>query len=361
MAGLGLGRTMPLEGVSGCLTFATPCREAGRQRQPGFSSGLLATQRPTSLLGEESAHRQRGRDFRPAAGVAASALTLALSSPKGRRRRQRLAARDSTETAPGKIPGTSSSLLLPNRTRSNVSLAALAYHSQACFKLDVSQFTSEEAKERHIGACGGPPEVEIVSKGQGNGVLAARGTLRVRYNARKIFENLCDPEENRRIFSNVSSVNFRKLIEEDKAAKTRLFEVSKTGLWTLLGLPFKFESTVLAVEDWRKYEIDFRLKKQGAMKHMSGFWRAVPVSPDETIVLFYNEAVPIVNVPSIFRTFAGRLIQEMAASLLEDLRKSVNRWQEEEAKAGHIPRAAEPGSDMPELPSEADEPSPATQ
>lgn len=37
-------------------------------------------------------------------------------------------------------------------------------------------------------------QVEILSRGEENGVLAARGTIRVRYNARKIFESLCDPE-----------------------------------------------------------------------------------------------------------------------------------------------------------------------
>jgi len=118
-------------------------------------------------------------------------------------------------------------------------------------------------------------------------VLAARGTIRVRYNARKIFESFCDPEENKRIFDNCASVNFRDLLHEDKVKKTRLFEVSKTGQWTLLGIPINFESTVLAMEDWKKYEISFKLKKQGAMKHMSGFWRVVPVSQDESIVLFH--------------------------------------------------------------------------
>ncbi|CAE7306478.1 unnamed protein product, partial [Symbiodinium necroappetens] len=96
-------------------------------------------------------------------------------------------------------------------------------------------------------------------------------------------------------------------------------------------IPINFESTVLAKEDWKKYEISFKLKKQGAMKHMSGFWRVVPVSQDEAIVLFYNEAIPFIRIPSIFRAFAGRLIREMAASLLEDLRTAIVRWQAEEA------------------------------
>jgi len=209
---------------------------------------------------------------------------------------------------------------------------AMGLHADTTFKLDVSRFTSEEAKERHVGACGDPPEVEILARGEENGILAARGTIRVRYNAKQIFQSLCDPEENKRIFDNCASVNLRNLIQEDVVEKTRTFEVSKTGRWTLLGIPINFESTVVAMEDWKKYEISFKLKKQGAMKHMSGFWRVVPVSQDESIVLFYNEAVPVIGIPSLFRSFAGRLIKEMAASLLEDLRSAITKWQAGEAK-----------------------------
>jgi len=233
------------------------------------------------------------------------------------------------------------------RARSNIPLNAVALHADTAFKLDVSRFTSEEAKERHVGECGDPPEVEILSRGEDGGVLAARGTIRVRYNARKIFESFCDPEENKRIFDNCASVNFRELLHEDKVNKTRLFEVSKTGQWTLLGIPINFESTVLAMEDWKKYEISFKLKKQGAMKHMSGFWRVVPVSQEESIVLFYNEAVPIIRIPSMFKFFAGRLISEMAASLLEDLRSATKRWQKDEAEGIRLVlNAIEPGADV---------------
>ena len=71
-------------------------------------------------------------------------------------------------------------------------------------------------------------------------------------------------------------------------------------------------SSQLGIQDWKKYEISFKLKKQGAMKHMSGevcrpffffqrlgvvwrspvalgvellrgFWRVVPVSQDDGI------------------------------------------------------------------------------
>jgi len=214
-----------------------------------------------------------------------------------------------------------------------VATATLEAHTATRFKLDVSGFTPEDAKHRHVGESGGPPEVEVVSIGT-NEVLAARGTIRVPYNARKIFENICNPEENRRIFEeNTASVNLRRLIEEDKVCETRLFEVSKTGRWNLLGVPITFESTVFAMEDWRKNEVSFQLKKQGAMKHMSGFWRIVPVSEDESIVFFYNEAIPSIPVPSIFRRFAGRIVREMAGSLLEDMRKACLRWHAEKEGA----------------------------
>lgn len=44
-----------------------------------------------------------------------------------------------------------------------------------------------------------------------------------------------ESQENRRIFDNCASVNFRNLVQEDEVAKTRTFEVSKTGQWTLVG------------------------------------------------------------------------------------------------------------------------------
>eukprot|EP00931_Biecheleriopsis_adriatica_P076949 TRINITY_DN50605_c0_g1_i1.p1 TRINITY_DN50605_c0_g1~~TRINITY_DN50605_c0_g1_i1.p1 ORF type:complete len:355 (+),score=79.97 TRINITY_DN50605_c0_g1_i1:157-1221(+) len=333
----------------GNFAFASPCAQAGRQP---FQS--LSTAAPQQLPAPSRSAQARSSCLHPLSLAAAGSLALNLNkhARSHRRRRQRRLAASSPAGAPaqgvaqpqrGKISVAKTAVCatLPNRSRSSVSRqAAVAYHSQPSFKLDVSQFTSEEAKERHIGGCGGPPEVETVSDSADNGVLAARGTLRVRYDARKIFEALCDPEENKRIFDNCSSVNLRNLLEEDEVAKTRLFEVSKTGVWTLVGLPFKFESTVYALEDWRQYQISFRLKKQGAMKHMSGFWRVVPVSHNESIVLFYNEAIPIVKVPSIFRVFAGRFIKEMATSLLEDLRKSTVRWHSEEE---HKSMACPPG------------------
>eukprot|EP00930_Biecheleria_cincta_P059025 TRINITY_DN44792_c0_g1_i1.p1 TRINITY_DN44792_c0_g1~~TRINITY_DN44792_c0_g1_i1.p1 ORF type:complete len:345 (-),score=55.76 TRINITY_DN44792_c0_g1_i1:214-1224(-) len=242
-------------------------------------------------------------------------------------------------------------------TPSNPSVTVASFATAASpslvpqFKLDVSQFTSDEVRGRHVGECGGPPEVEILSTGATSGVLAARGTIRVRHNALRIFERLCDLEENSRIFdANLASVNFRKLVEEDKEANTRLFEVSKTGRWTLLGFPISFESTVLALEDWRRYEIRFRLKKRGAMKHMSGFWRIVPVGQDESIVLFYNEAIPSIPVPSFFRSFASRIITEMAGSLLNAFRRASDRWHTEEwdvQKAPKPPAASDASSTSP--------------
>lgn len=269
--------------------------------------------------------------------LAASALTLLFAQQSRRAKTARCAGKQVSSVTANSVP----------RARSNIPLNAVALHADTAFKLDVSRFTSEEAKERHVGECGDPPEVEILSRGEDGGVLAARGTIRVRYNARKIFESFCDPEENKRIFDNCASVNFRDLLHEDKVKKTRLFEVSKTGQWTLLGIPINFESTVLAMEDWKKYEISFKLKKQGAMKHMSGFWRVVPVSQDESIVLFYNEAVPFIRIPSMFKFFAGRLISEMAASLLEDLRRATKRWQKDEAEGRILVlNASEPGVDV---------------
>lgn len=205
-------------------------------------------------------------------------------------------------------------------------LEALAQAAQPTFMGDVSGFTSERMLETHAGACGAPPEVEILSGGQ-EGVFAAKGTMRLPAPAYEIFQRLTDPVENPRIFSRTcAAVNYRTMIEENRTAGTRLFEVSKTGRWHLFGFPFSFESTVFALEDWRSLEIRFRLKKPGFMKHMSGFWRMVPIGPQEALVLFYNEAVPSLPVPRVMRNFAGRAVQEMTAALMEELREASTTW-----------------------------------
>lgn len=212
----------------------------------------------------------------------------------------------------------------PSATQLASAAASAAYPT---FILD--HWNSEDALRRHEGAAGGPPEVEILSTGEESGVFAARGSIRLGAPAYEIFQRLTDPEENLRIFARTcASVNQRQLIEEDRAAGTRLFEVSKTGRWRLLGIPLSFESTVYAVEDWRALEIRFRLKKPGAMQHMSGFWRTVPVGPQEALVLFYNEAMPSFPVPRAFRAFGSRIVREMAGSLLEDLRNASTTWDE---------------------------------
>lgn len=210
-----------------------------------------------------------------------------------------------------------------------------ALHPAEAFEIDTSSMTSEDAVRRHVGPAGGPPEVEIVRQGEG-GLYAARSSLRVPVPAYELYLWLTDPVENARIFAKrVRRVNHRKLLREDKRAETRLFEVSKTGFFRLLGIPLEYESTVFALEDWPKLEIRFWQTKPGAMRHSSGFWRIIPTGPSEAVVLFYSEAVPAFPLPYVFRAFAGRVVRDMAASLLEDLRDAAlvwngqpHRWQE---------------------------------
>lgn len=188
------------------------------------------------------------------------------------------------------------------------------------FKEDVSRFTSEHAIQTHVGHSGGPPEVEILRTGE-DGIYSARGSVRVQMPALEVFKRLTNPEENKRIFErSCASVNYHKLIGEDKEAQTRLFEVSKTGRWRVLGIPFHFESTVFALEDWRALEISFGLKKPGAMQHLSGFWRTIPIGQHETLFLYYTEAVPSLPLPQIFRSVAGRFVRTLCEALLEDVR-----------------------------------------
>jgi len=198
--------------------------------------------------------------------------------------------------------------------------------SAGVFEIDTSSMTSEDAVRKHLGEAGGPPEVEIVRQGEG-GLYAARSTLRVAVPAYEIFRWLTDPRENARIFAKrIARVNQRKLVKEDKRAETRLFEVSKTGTFRLLGIPLEYESTVFALEDWRELEIRFWQVRPGAMRHSSGFWRIVPAGPSEAVVLFYSEAVPAFPLPYVFRAFAGRVVRDMASSLLEDLRSAALAW-----------------------------------
>eukprot|EP00929_Paragymnodinium_shiwhaense_P051668 TRINITY_DN25960_c0_g1_i1.p1 TRINITY_DN25960_c0_g1~~TRINITY_DN25960_c0_g1_i1.p1 ORF type:complete len:406 (-),score=97.49 TRINITY_DN25960_c0_g1_i1:262-1479(-) len=205
------------------------------------------------------------------------------------------------------------------------SVAALL-NAISCFTMDVSKITPQKALDRHKGACGEAPEVHIMEVGA-NGIFAAWGTLRVAEPAASLYRRLTDPQENLRIFSRTAtSLNYRNLIDENEAESTRLYEVSKSGRWKLLGIPYSFESTVYALEDWENFEIRFRLKKQGAMKHLSGFWRVVPSGPRESIVQFYNEASPSVSVPAIFKVFVQRFMQEMASSLLQDLRTAAETF-----------------------------------
>ncbi|CAK0876909.1 unnamed protein product [Prorocentrum cordatum] len=135
--------------------------------------------------------------------------------------------------------------------------------------------------------------------------------------------------ENKRIFDRTTaSVNCRDLLTESKEDDgTRVFEVSKTGRWKIMGIPVTFESTVLAVEDWKSLEIRYRLKNPGAMRHFSGFWRLFPVGRNEALVLVYQEAVPAFPMPSFFRSFIEKVVKTVCGSLL-DLRDSSLTWDE---------------------------------
>jgi len=197
------------------------------------------------------------------------------------------------------------------------------------FKVDVAGVISEEMVRQHVGEYG-EQEIQIVERGDGpTGVYAAKAVMRLGAPAYDIFKRLCDPEENKRIFDRTTaSVNCRNLISESKEDGTRVFEVSKTGRWKIMGIPVTFESTVTAVEDWKSLEIRFRLKNPGAMKHFSGFWRLFPVGRNEALVLVYQEAVPAFPMPKIFRSFIEKVIKTVCGSLLSDLRDSSLTWDE---------------------------------
>eukprot|EP00439_Symbiodinium_sp_Y106_P066790 s122_g10.t4 len=155
------------------------------------------------------------------------------------------------------------------------------------------------------------PSVQSMRAGEQNGLFAVSGALRLAHGALKVFTWLTDAKESEKVFSeHVQSCNSRRLLAERGSQK--LVEVSKTGRWRLLGIPFSFESTVTVLEDWRDYKATFRQKKRGAMNHFAGFWQVVPVSTEESVVLLYTEAVPGFPVPSLLRRFARVVVEDMA-------------------------------------------------
>lgn len=202
-------------------------------------------------------------------------------------------------------------------------MANTPYANPAMFKNEVERYSSDYALQVRRRGCREPPEVEAIGIGECQaGVFAGLGSVRVQVPALEVFRCFSDPSKNKLMFArSVAAVNHRFLVHEDKEAKTRLFEVSKTGRWRVLGIPFGFESTVLALEDWNNLQIDFGLKKPGAMQHLSGFWRAIPVSKNETLVLYYTEAVPSIPLPPIFRGLSERLVKSLQFALLEDVQK----------------------------------------
>jgi len=194
---------------------------------------------------------------------------------------------------------------------------------QAAYRNNVSQFTAEKALLEHVGPCGGPPEIKALAIGRDRdlGIFSARGSVRVAAPATEVFERFADPVENQRMFERtIVKVNFRKLIRCDDAAKTLLYEVSKTGRWRILGIPWTSDSTVYALEDWQSLKIEFHLKEPGMMRHLSGFWHAIPVSEQETLVFYYTEAVPTFTVPQFLQAAAARYVKALQYELLEDVR-----------------------------------------
>jgi len=166
------------------------------------------------------------------------------------------------------------------------------------------------------------PSVQSMRAGEQNGLFAVSGALRLAHGALKVFTWLTDAKESEKVFSeHVQSCNSRRLLAERGSQK--LVEVSKTGRWRLLGIPFSFESTVTVLEDWRDYKATFRQKKRGVMNHFAGFWQVVPVSAEESVVLLYTEAVPGFPVPSLLRRFARVVVEDMAWSVLKDLRDAA--------------------------------------
>eukprot|EP00930_Biecheleria_cincta_P096191 TRINITY_DN88069_c0_g1_i1.p1 TRINITY_DN88069_c0_g1~~TRINITY_DN88069_c0_g1_i1.p1 ORF type:complete len:348 (+),score=47.83 TRINITY_DN88069_c0_g1_i1:62-1105(+) len=202
----------------------------------------------------------------------------------------------------------------------------------------------EKALDQHN--TGYDPDIEVMSSGTGE-LFAARSTLRIRLPADSVFRMLVDPWENKRVFGkHVVSVNFRNLLAEDPVKRLRLFEVSKTGEWWLLGaVRLKHESTVIVEEDWRQRQVRYTLSKSGQMRRFAGAWHVIslacePSNKDEgmgnckilregetladeqrleSLVVHYHEAVLAFAMPRILRPLSRKVVRTMGHSLLHDL------------------------------------------
>ncbi|CAE7943845.1 unnamed protein product, partial [Symbiodinium necroappetens] len=83
------------------------------------------------------------------------------------------------------------------------------------------------------------PSVQSMRAGEQNGLFAVSGALRLAHGALKVFTWLTDAKESEKVFSeHVQSCNSRRLLAE--RGNQKLVEVSKTGRWRLLGIPFSF-------------------------------------------------------------------------------------------------------------------------
>eukprot|EP00931_Biecheleriopsis_adriatica_P124028 TRINITY_DN99112_c0_g1_i1.p1 TRINITY_DN99112_c0_g1~~TRINITY_DN99112_c0_g1_i1.p1 ORF type:complete len:271 (+),score=46.58 TRINITY_DN99112_c0_g1_i1:121-933(+) len=197
------------------------------------------------------------------------------------------------------------------------------------FRGNGSNFHPEDVKRMHASQCGEPPDVQLLNLGF-QGLYAARSMVRIAAPARTIMEWLSTPDINLRIFAkHTVSHNYRKLLYEDRNGRIKVYESSKTGLWRVLGVRLYFESTVLALEDWKNLEIRYWLKRPGAMKHFSGVWKLVPSGKGETLIVFYHEAMPakaLAPVMRLFRPAVAEVCRRLAASLLEDLTDFAERY-----------------------------------
>ncbi|KAL3157889.1 hypothetical protein ABBQ32_012300 [Trebouxia sp. C0010 RCD-2024] len=95
----------------------------------------------------------------------------------------------------------------------------------------------------------------------------------------KVFDILVAPD-NHKYFSGIKRIEYRKVLEDDKAGKMKV-EVQQVGQWKFLGFSGEFSTTLYVHQDRKAGKIRFQLAKPGLMKDFAGTWTIQPLTPKD--------------------------------------------------------------------------------
>lgn len=109
--------------------------------------------------------------------------------------------------------------------------------------------------------------------------VKARGKLQMEPD--RVFDILVAPD-NHRYFSGIKRIDYRKVLEDDKAGKMKV-EVQQVGQWKFLGFSGEFSTTLYVHQDKKAGKIGFQLAKPGWMKDFAGTWTIQPLTQKDLL------------------------------------------------------------------------------